>query len=284
MIAFTKRNILLFFRDKSSVFFSLLSVFIIIGLYALFLGDVWTQSLSNIPNARQVMDCWIMAGLLGVTSVTTTMGAFGIMVEDKTKKIQKDILSSPMKRSAIAGGYILSSYIIGVIMCVVACVPAQLYILLGGGSILPLDVWLKVLGLILITTLANTAIILYMVTFFQSNNAFSTASTIIGTLIGFITGIYLPVGNLPETVQWVVRLFPISHGVALFRQVMMEAELNTAFGQMEAAKTEFGEFMGVTLKFGSFTVTPLVSIAILLVTTAVFFALSVWNISRRKAK
>ena len=39
-----RRNLLLFFRDKSAVFFSLLSVFIIIGLYALFLGDVVVAS------------------------------------------------------------------------------------------------------------------------------------------------------------------------------------------------------------------------------------------------
>ncbi|MFR1983726.1 MAG: hypothetical protein ACLS4Z_08430 [Christensenellaceae bacterium] len=40
MITFAKRNLLVFFKDKSSVFFSLFAVFIIIGLYALFLGDM----------------------------------------------------------------------------------------------------------------------------------------------------------------------------------------------------------------------------------------------------
>jgi multidrug/hemolysin transport system permease protein len=40
MRAFTVRNLKVFFRDKSSVFFSLLSAIIIIGLYVLFLGDV----------------------------------------------------------------------------------------------------------------------------------------------------------------------------------------------------------------------------------------------------
>lgn len=86
MLTFTQRNLKLFFRDKSAVFFSLLAVFIIIGLYALFLGDVWTDSLSDWANARQLMDSWIMAGLLAVTSITTTMGAFGVMVDDRSKK------------------------------------------------------------------------------------------------------------------------------------------------------------------------------------------------------
>jgi multidrug/hemolysin transport system permease protein len=77
MIAITSRNLKVFFRDKSAVFFSLLAVFIIIGLYALFLGDVWVNSLTEVHDARFLMDSWIMAGLLAVTSVTTTMGAFG---------------------------------------------------------------------------------------------------------------------------------------------------------------------------------------------------------------
>ena len=104
MINFTKRNLLVFFKDKASVFFSLLSVFIIIGMYALFLGDVWTRSMSDITGARTIMDSWIVAGLIAVTSVTTTMGAFGAMVEDKTKKIIKDIHSSPLPRASIDRG------------------------------------------------------------------------------------------------------------------------------------------------------------------------------------
>ena len=104
MLTFAQRNLKLFFRDKSAVFFSLLAVFIIIGLYALFLGDVWTDSLSDLANARQLMDSWIMAGLLAVTSITTTMGAFGVMVDDRSKKIDKDFASSPIQKgSAFCG-------------------------------------------------------------------------------------------------------------------------------------------------------------------------------------
>ena len=150
MIAFAKRNMKIFFRDKSAVFFSLLGVFIIIGLYALFLDDVWSQNLTQIPNARTLMDSWIMAGLIAVTSVTTTMGAFEIMVEDKKKKIIKDFYSAPIKRSKLVGGYIISSCLIGIIMSFVAAILAQLYLLSGGGDWLSLSVIAKCTGLIFI--------------------------------------------------------------------------------------------------------------------------------------
>ena len=95
MIAFAVRNLRIFFRDRAAVFFSLLAVFIIIGLYALFLSDVWTAELEGFTGVRYMMDSWIMAGLLAVTSVTTTMGAFGVMVEDRSKKIYKDFSVTP---------------------------------------------------------------------------------------------------------------------------------------------------------------------------------------------
>jgi multidrug/hemolysin transport system permease protein len=56
---FLKRNLLIFFRDRSSVFFSLLSVFVIIGLYVLFLGDMLVSGMKEVPGARFLMDSWL---------------------------------------------------------------------------------------------------------------------------------------------------------------------------------------------------------------------------------
>ena len=283
MINFMKRNLLVFFKDKASVFFSLLSVFIIIGMYALFLGDVWTSGMTEISGARFLMDSWIVAGLLAVTSVTTTMGAFGTMVEDQSKKLIKDIRSSPLPRVSIAGGYILSAFVIGVIMCLVALVLCELYIVSGGGSLLGGQALLKVLGLILLSTFSNTALVLFFVSFFQSNNAFSIASTIIGTIIGFMMGIYIPIGQLPEGVQWVIKVFPPSHSALLFRQVIMEDALKASFGQAPTGMLEeFSSMLGVSFKIGDTAVTPIMSIALLVGSGIIFLALAILNLSRKK--
>ena len=283
MTGFAIRNLKVFFKDRTAVFFSLLAVFIIIGLYAFFLGDVWVSSLGeSLRGTRFLMDSWIMAGLLAVTSVTTTMGAFGIMVEDKTKKIIKDFTASPIKKSSIVGGYISSAYLIGVIMCLVTVALAELYILANGGALMSFPTLLKVLGLILLATLANTSLVLFLVSFFRSNSAFATASTIIGTLIGFLTGIYLPIGNLPAGVQWVVKVFPVSHAAALLRQVMMEAPMAATFeGAPAAAVQSFEEMMGVRFWFGQTEVSPTTSIVILLLTALVFYIFALLNLSRK---
>ncbi|MDD2621285.1 MAG: ABC transporter permease [Syntrophomonadaceae bacterium] len=282
MMNFAKRNIMIFFKDRSAVFFSLLSVFIIIGLYVLFLGDVWVSSLPGIDNAKYLMNSWIVAGLLAVTSITAAMGAFGIMVEDKTKKIAKDFYASPLKRSSIIGGYLLSSLFIGVIMSIVALVLGEIYIIASGGELLPAVVVLKLIGVLMITCLANTALVCFMVSFFNSQNAFTTASTIIGTLIGFITGIYLPIGNLPEAVQLVIKIFPLSHGAALLRQIMMDEPISAAFANVPSGYIEgFKEAMGVVYRFGDYTVTPWVSLEVLILTAVIFYMLAMLNIRRK---
>ena len=283
MIAFAVRNLRIFFRDRAAVFFSLLAVFIIIGLYALFLSDVWTAELEGFTGVRYMMDSWIMAGLLAVTSVTTTMGAFGVMVEDRSKKTYKDFSVTPVRRGSLAGGYVISAVTIGIIMSVITLILAELYIVSGGGELLDAGAMLKTLGMIVFSTIANTSMVLLIVSFFKSANAYATACTVIGTLIGFLTGIYMPIGNLPEGVQWVVKCFPPSHSALLFRRIMMESPVSQSFSGAPAEVTDgFMHQMGVVFDFGGTDASPWVSVAVLAVSAAVFYALSVYVMSRKK--
>lgn len=283
MKVFIERNLKLFFRDRLAVFYSLMSVFIIIGLYALFLGDVWmNDSMKDLKKAQALMNSWLVSGLLTVTSMTTTMGAFGIMIDDIVQKINKDFDSSPIKRISITGGYIGSSFLIGVIMSLVTAVVSEFYIVYSGGEWLTLMAFIKVFLLILLTALTNTSLVCFVVSFFKTHSAFSTASTILGTLIGFLTGIYLPIGTLPASVQTVIKAFPVSHGASLFRQVMMEVPMRNSFdGIPDIYLEEFKEYMGVTFRFGGHEVTPTVSIVILIFTAVVFYSLSLFNMLRR---
>ena len=283
MFNLAKRNLKLFFRDKSAVFFSLLAVFIIIGLYVLFLGDAIATDMTEIKEARYLMDSWMMGGLLAVTSVTTTMGAFGTMVEDQANGRAKDFYASPLKRYQIAGGYVISSFMVGFIMCVITFVLAEIYIVVNGGELLPLLSLFKIIGLVFLSVLASSAMIFFLVSFFSSVNAFATASTVIGTLIGFLTGIYIPIGNLPDTVQIIVKLFPITHAGVLFRQVFMEEPLHISFDGVPSTVVDgFKEELGVVLTFGDYTAQASTHIIVLIGVTLLFFALAVWKISRKK--
>ena len=156
MIPIIGRNIKIFFRDKANVFFSLLAVLIIIGLYVFFLGKNLTSALGDSVGAQYVMDSWIMSGVISVSGVTTTMGAFAVMIDDRANKILKDFTVSPIRSSRLAGAYILSSVVVGFIMSLVTFVLAEAYIFLNGGELLAPLAILKMLGLILLRLLKKS--------------------------------------------------------------------------------------------------------------------------------
>ena len=278
------RNLKLFFRDRSAVFFSLLAVLIIIALYAVFLGDVWLDdSMEQIANAKVLMNSWLTAGLLAVASVTTTMGAFSIMINDQVGKINKDFYSSPIKRSGVAGGYIGSAFLIGVIISVIAFAATEIYTVIIGGDWPDFITCVKVFGLMLFATVTNTSMVCFIVSFIKSQSAYTALSTITGTLIGFLTGIYLPIGSLPDSVQTIIKVFPVSHAAALFRQALMEAPMRSAFEGIPSVYQEgFMEYMGIIFKFGDYKVSPAMSMLVLIITSVAFYGLSLINFRRRK--
>ena len=283
MISFVSRNLKVFFRDKTAVFFSLLAVLIVLGLYIFFLGDVWVDSFPNIKGVKNLMNCWIIAGLIGVTSVTANMGAFGTMIEDKSKNKIKDFYVSPIKKSKIVGGYIISSFIVGSMMSVVTLIISQIYLVYSGVDVLNFKELTEVFLIILMTSLSNSAMILFIVSLFNSEKAFSTASTIVGTLIGFITGIYLPISMLPDSVQIIVKLFPTSHGISILRQIFMKKQMDISFADISTNYIdEFKESMGVVYYINDKLLSNTTSIFILIASTIIFFFLAVLVLYRKK--
>lgn len=283
MISFVSRNLKVFFRDKTAVFFSLLAVLIVLGLYIFFLGDVWVDSFPNIKGVKNLMNCWIMAGLIGVTSVTANMGAFGTMIEDKSKNKIKDFYVSPIKKSKIVGGYIISSFIVGSMMSVVTLIISQIYLVYSGVDVLNFKELTEVFLIILMTSLSNSAMILFIVSLFSSEKAFSTASTIVGTLIGFITGIYLPISMLPDSVQIIVKLFPTSHGISILRQIFMKKQMDISFADVPTNYiNEFKESMGVVYYINDKLVSNTASVFILIASTIIFFFLAVLILYKKK--
>ncbi len=277
-----KRNLRIFFRDKASVFFSLLGVIIIIGLYVLFLGELITGYVNSVPgiegSARFLMDSWIMGGVLAAASITTCMGAFGIMIDDKAKHIIKDFQIAPIKRSKLVVSYILSAIIIGIVMSLFTLILAEAYIVIYGGHLMSFTSFLKTIGLIILSVSASSAIVFFLTSFFKSQNAFGTASTILGTMIGFLTGIYIPIGQLPGAVQTVIKIFPVSHAAVLLRQVMM----NEAVG-LDYLPAGVKETLGVNFVAFGHTMPVWSHLLILAASTLLFYVLALLVASRKKA-
>ncbi|MFA7075355.1 MAG: ABC transporter permease [Candidatus Izemoplasmatales bacterium] len=276
-----KRNLKIFFRDKASVFFSLLGVFIIIGLYVIFLGKMminYTDQMVGI-NSRFLMTSWIMAGVISVTTITTCNGAFGIMVEDTALNRMNDFKVSPIKRWQLVLSYVLSAMIVGFLMSLLTLILSEVYIYIDGGTLLSFIAFIKVLALIVLSVFSSSSLIFLIMAFIKSQNAFGTASSIIGTLAGFLMGIYIPVGNLPVGVQTVIKIFPLSHSGALIRQTMMSEAVS-----LENLPEEFKLFLGLNFEVNGEILSNWIHIAYLLVSGVVFYLLAIIVVSRKRSK
>lgn len=287
MTAFAARNLKLYFRDKGAVFFSIFAVLITIGLYVLFLGDVYAGNITSdgisITGAREIMDNWVMSGIVAEASITISHGVLGVIIADKARKITKDFYVSPVKNSALTGGYIICAFVVSVFMTIITFALAQGYIWLNGGIILSIERLPIVFGIILVVNFASTGMMAFFVSLFKSQQAYSSASSVVGTLVGFVLGIYLPIGMYPTFVQWIIKCFPISHGAVLLRQIMMQSAMENAFAGMPAEYQEgVCVYFGETYYFGDFKVDPITSVCILLITGVVFMGLACVNLGKKQ--
>ena len=278
-----KRNLKIYFQDKAAVFFSMLSVIIIFALYIFFIGDSISSGLKFLPHPNRLMRAWMLAGMLASASITTSLGAYGVMISDRENKTIKDFYSSPVSRRQIAGGYIITGFIISIIMSIFTLIFGEIYMGMIGGAVLDMDILLKLFGVIVLSAFASSAIASFIISFLKTNSAYSAASIIVGTLIGFLVGAYIPIGNLPENVQWLVKYFPCAHSAVLYRQLLMESSIKENFAnQPTAVLKETKEILGVVFVYNGHTASAWMSVAALLITGVVFYLLAVLVLIRKE--
>jgi multidrug/hemolysin transport system permease protein len=207
--------------------------------------------------------------------VTVNLGALSVAVGDK-QNAAKDFYTSPISRAKITGGYMLGSGLAGLIMTLTALILCVAFIAAKGGSLpgLP-DCGLLLLTAVL-SVLCGNSIVYFVSLFIRSVNAFAAVSTVIGTMIGFLMGVYVPIGALPDTVGWVIKCFPMSHAGSMFKLILADGDIAELFANAPPGALEsFRQSMGVTFWYGDFESGFWFSAAVLVVTSAVFYGLSV---------
>jgi len=135
-----KRNIRIYFRDKGAVFFSLLSMLIIIALMLFFLGDMYAKSimsaLGELPNRDAAADeanaviyvlQWMAAGIVSINAVTVTLAVYSAMIKDRSEGRLSSIYTAPVSRLTIAGSYIIAAWICSVIVCIITLIISEIY-------------------------------------------------------------------------------------------------------------------------------------------------------------
>lgn len=281
MLFLAKRNVACYFRDRASVVFSLMAVIIVVMLYLLFLRNMLVSSYPDMDGMPQLIDAWVMAGILGIVPVTTSAGSLQTMIEDRTSGRIRDILVTPMSPAQIAGGYIIGTFLVGLSMSVITLAVCLVYLAATGCPLSAGGVATSV-ALLVPSSLSGSIIVYAITSFLKSTGAFSGFFTVVSVLIGFLAGIYMPMGTMPDAMQVVGTLVPASHMAAMFRDGLAGDALDSVFsGAPSETLAGFRSDMRFDLGLGGFSFDPAASMVYVAAITALFFAVAVVGIRRR---
>jgi len=281
------RNTRLYLRDKAAVFFSFLSVIIIIFMYVLFLGKMQETNLSeaysNVEGIDWLVSSWIMAGILTVSTVTVPLSALGTLIDDRYKGVLNDFYTSPIDRKILSLAYLISSWVIAIIMVSLNFIVGQIYVIIMGGEILGLLSIIKLYGVILLSIMTFSSLFFYISLYMKTQNAFGTMATLVGTFIGFLGGIYIPIGAMGKNVQTVMNILPSAHSVTLIRNIYMEGAIDKVFSGAPQGVLENYTFMfGLQVNIGDYLLSPFQLVMSMVIFGLFFYVLSVVKLSKSK--
>ena len=251
MVSLIRRNLILFFGQKSNVFFSLLGAVIAFVLYLVFLKHNMEQSF---PARYGVdwLDPWIIGGTLTITAITTTLSALGQQVVDQENGMLADLAMTRLSIWQIRLGYGVSAVIIGWSMQLAVGLIMYTGFSWSDDITIPWNQLPLALAISGFSSLLWTSFNLLCLTGIHHQATLGSWGTVVGTAAGFFAGVYLPMGSLPSVAQTLMKLTPAPYNAALYRQVLLHHQLNQSSNNATVT-----DFLGIRITLDHVLSTPL---------------------------
>lgn len=281
VIALTQRNLKLFFRNKPLVFFSLLSVMIVVGLYVLFLGDINVQNIRSeigrdIPQIDALVFAWMLPGAVAISTMTLALGNMERLVDDAQSETLSDFMVSPVTRVQLILSYVISTILIAFLISLLMVGVSVVVVWSKGGDWMQPWTLVQVIGIVLLMIISNSLLSLLIASFISSANTYGVVNSITGTFIGFVTGCYMPMGIMPVFVQNLFNALPVSMGASLLRQLYLAPIMDEVFAGAPAnVVSDYRIFQGIDLVMFEQVLTPSLMFMAMVIGVVILFGLSV---------
>ena len=239
-IGLTKRNLLVFFKDKQSILFSMLTSIIVFGLYMLFLRgtfvDAINGALEEVPllgslvrqeDLKMFSDLILLTGVMGSAMITVPYNCLTTVVKDRENNVDKDMLATPVKRWQIMLAYFTAAAVSAIIMTAIILTIGLAVLNMCGDIHLSLAGLIRTYAVVALGSVSATALFISVVMFFKSSSASGAFFGILSAAAGFVIGAYIPISQFSERVQTVCNIFPGSHAVIMLRNTLMGGLLDS---------------------------------------------------------
>lgn len=237
-LGLTKRNMLVYFKDRQAILFSLLTSIILFVLYLLFLRgtfvDAINQALASMPMIRELVrdedlemftNIKLLVGIIGSATITVPFSCLRTVTADRESRVDQDILATPVSRGQIVLAYFTASALSAILMTSVILTAGLVILQLQGSLYLGVGGLLRAYGVTALGCVSATALFMNVVLFFRSGSASSAFFGILSAVSGFVIGAYIPVSQFSGGVRTVCNLFPASHITILLRNVLLNGLL-----------------------------------------------------------
>lgn len=237
-IGLTKRNLLVFFKDRTMVFFSMLTPIIIFFLYLLFLRGTYLSSLEQ--HAEQLIDlglvtsgdlgalanCLLLTGIMGSALITVPYNCLITLVNDRENGVDVDITATPASRLQIILSYFTASALSAIFMTSVILTAGLIVLQFLHPTYVTAGNILLLFGAMILGAISSTAIFMTFLLFIKSSAASGAFMGILSAASGFLIGAYIPISDFTTEIETICNLLPATGITILIRRFLLTDLLN----------------------------------------------------------
>lgn len=262
MIALLRRNIKIYFSNVPGVIMSCLGALISFCIYIGFLQQNLLSSLKSISDAGEMLDLWMIAGIVAIAGITTSFQALGQLVKDRESRTSDDIRLTDINLANQNFAYILSSSLVSFVMQIITFIVMVVYFKIVDKINVPDNIYLEVLAFMLLGAISATMVNEIIVSFIHSSTTFSRLSAVIGAAAGFAVATYVPYGTLSTHAQNLVKCIPSSYEAASLRSLLLNQISKTKLDSNLRQKSI--DYLGIHFKINGYQLSRLDNVYVML--------------------
>ena len=228
------RHLRIYFSSWTNLFFTLFSNFISIAVYLLFLFDNSVNSIKQyvpveqLDNVSILMLLFLISGQIMVMVISASLANTDLIIKD-TQYTGSDMSVWPISKTKIMLSYLIQTAIITIGFSLITLMAGLSYVYFSYDYYLSITIVTQVVGIIIISSIFSSLMAVLFTSMMKNLRSYGSFSTIINTLSGFLLGIYVPLGILPNFVQKIVLMNPYFNYMYLFRNIMMKDIVEVTF-------------------------------------------------------
>jgi len=225
-----KRNVKLYFKDKVTFFMSLITPFILLLLFLLFLKNVYMQSLDQIlatgnmivpaKTKESFVAAWLISSILSTSTITVSFCSATIIVSDKINRSGQDMKVAPVSKWMLFLSYLVAVFFATMIVMLCILVFGFVYLAIVGWYLSFTDV-LQIISCVVLLTLFGSVLSCIIFTFIKTQGGTSAVATLISSCYGFMSGAYMPLSQYPKVMAGILGFNPGVYGTCILKNAFM---------------------------------------------------------------